>query len=123
MRAQFATNQVRLGCRARGPLPRVCLVLWCEAQSFQELAYLVIGLSLVSHRAGTVDDVAASPADALAGDVPAVDEVSDNSLCRPFGDANHLGDVAEPDVWFTSDTQEHLRVIGDEPPGLLRVLS
>ena len=104
-------------------LLRVCLVRGCEAQSFQELADLVIGLRFVSHRAGTVHHVAASPAHALAGDEPALDEVSDDSLCRPFGDPHHLCDVAETDVGVTSDTEKHLRVIGDEPPGLLSVLT
>jgi len=77
----------------------------------------MISLRFVSHRAGAVDDVAASSANALAGDEPAVDEVSDDPLCRPFGDADHLGDVAETHVRVTRDTEEHLRVIGDEAPG------
>ena len=109
-------------CDAVASLLRVCLVRWCEAQSVQELADLVVGLRFVSHRAGPVDHVAASPADALAGDEPALDEVSDDSLRRPLGDPDHR-DVAETDVWVTSDTEEHLRVIGDEPPGLLSVLT
>lgn len=100
------------------PLRRVRLVCGCEAQELQELADLVVGLRFVSHRACGVDDVATSPADALAGDEAAVHEVSDDSLCRPLGDAHHPCDISEPDVGVARDAKEHLGVIGEESPGL-----
>jgi hypothetical protein len=39
-------------------------------------------------------------------------------LCGSLGDADLFGNVSKPDVWRAGDAEEHLRVVGEEAPGV-----
>jgi hypothetical protein len=98
----------RLGCRLAG-IP--------GAQKIEEVADLLVHLSWMTHLCAAVDRVVIATTDLPALDEACLDEVRDDSLGRTLGDPHLLGHVAKPHVSVTSDAEEHLGVIGDEPPG------
>ena len=65
-----------------------------------------------------MDGVVVAAADAHALEEAGLDQIRDDPLCRPLGDADGLGDVSRSDVGVAGDGQEHLRVVRDEPPRL-----
>ena len=65
-----------------------------------------------------VDAVAVAATVALALDESRLDEVGEDALCGSLGDPDLLGNVSKPDVWRASDAEEHLRVVGEEPPAV-----
>ena len=83
----------------------------------EHLADLVLELRRMPHRDRAVHDVAVPAADPLPLDVAGLDEVGEDPLRRALGDPDGLGDVPEPHVRVAGDAEQHLRVIGDEPPG------
>ena len=62
------------------------------------------------------DAVVISSPDASALDVPLGDEVGDDRLGRPLGDAHPGGDVPAADLWIGGDADEDVSVIGEERP-------
>jgi hypothetical protein len=60
-----------------------------------------------------------APAHSPALDEACLDEVRDDSLRGTLGDPDRLGHVAKTHVSVTSDAEEHLGVVGDEPPPFL----
>jgi hypothetical protein len=44
------------------------------------------------------------------------DEVGDDPLCRPLGDADLFGDVSQADVRVTGDAEQYLSVVREKPP-------
>jgi hypothetical protein len=75
-------------------------------------------LRWVAHVSVLVDAVAVAATVALALDVSRLDEVGEDALCGALGDPDLLGNVSKPDVWGAGDAEEHLRVVGEEAPGL-----
>ncbi len=65
----------------------------------------------VPHLHVTVQAIVIAPADPFAVDVPGGYQVSDDSLCRSFGDSDHLRDIADSDLWIASDAQERLGMV------------
>jgi hypothetical protein len=53
---------------------------------------------------------------ALALEVAGVDQLSDDQVRSPFGDADLPADLAQPDTWVVSDAKQHLAVIAEEGP-------
>jgi len=76
-------------------------------------------LRWVAHVPVLVNAVTVAATVALALDESRLDEVGDDSLCGSLGDPDLLGNVAKPGVWHAGDAEEHLRVVGEEPPGAL----
>ena len=72
----------------------------------------------VTHGVFAVDGVVVASSDADCLDVPGFDQVGDDALGCAFGDADALGDVAEPDVVCLGEAEEDLGVVGEEGPGL-----
>jgi hypothetical protein len=87
------------------------LTLRRQLKGIEELADVMVGLGDVPHLCVTVQLVVVAPADLAAIDVPGGDEVGDDSVCRPFGDSDHIRDVPDPGVWIASDAQEYLCVV------------
>ena len=56
-----------------------------------DLEFALVG---VSERETGVDLLAVAPADTLPRHVASVDEIIDQALCRPFGDANAVSELA-----------------------------
>jgi hypothetical protein len=73
-------------------------------------------LRWVAHVLVLVDAVAVAATVALALDVSRFDEVGEDALCGSLGDPDLFGNVSKPDVWRAGDAEEHLRVVGEEPP-------
>ena len=95
-----------------------------QAQQVEEPADVVAVLGGVpEHRCFSVDDVAVPAAVSLALDVPGLDEVSQDALGRSEGDANGVGDVAQANIGVAGDAEQHLRVVGDELPAPISVVS
>ena len=88
---------------------------WSE--EIEEWPDLVLGLGGVSHCCASVDQVVVASSDSASVDDVRFDEVGDDSLGRPLGDSDDLGDVSEPDVRVSRDAQKHLRVVREERPG------
>jgi hypothetical protein len=105
------------GCPAKGH--GVSAVV--ELEEPKELADVVTLLGGVAHGDVGVDAVVVASPDAFAFDVAGFDQVGDDALCGALGDADHLGDVAEPDVGVALDAEQHLGVVREEPPGLVAV--
>jgi hypothetical protein len=74
---------------------------------------------VVAHFDGRVDRVAVAAPDACPLDVSGLDQVCNDSLRSPFGDADRLGDVQQAHVRVAGQTEQHLRVAGDERPRLV----
>jgi hypothetical protein len=75
-------------------------------------------LRWVAHVPVFVDAVAVAATFPLAVDEPGLDEVGDDALGGSLGDPDLLGDVSKPDVRHAGDAEEHLRVVGEEPPAV-----
>jgi hypothetical protein len=119
----FAAREVE------GPRPRLRPLLALgsfldvrQCEEVEELADIVSELSRVAHLDVAVDRVAVSASDALPLDEARLDEVGDDSLGGAFGDPDVEGDIAQPDLGVVGDAKEHLGVVGDEPPPVLRLL-
>jgi hypothetical protein len=63
-----------------------------------------------------VELVLVAPSDALTRQIPLRDEIRHYALRSAFSDADAFGYIAEPDFWILRDTQEHMRVVGQERP-------
>lgn len=48
-------------------------------------------------------------------------EVLDQLGGGPFRDAHRLRDVSEARAWIGGEAYEHMRVVGDEPPGMITI--
>ena len=85
-----------------------------------QVANPVVPMLGVAKRKLVVDlvDVAASVA--ALRQVPGLLEVADDLRRCSFGDVNGEGDVSEPHVRIAGDARQHVPVIGDEAPGVLR---
>jgi hypothetical protein len=75
-------------------------------------------LGWVAHVPVFVDAIAVAAAVARALDVSRFDEVGEDALRGSLGDPDLFGDVSKPDVWGAGDAEEHLRVVGEEAPGV-----
>ena len=87
----------------------------CEVEERPDFDVL---LRWVAHVPVLVDAVAVAATVALALDESRVDEVGEDALRGALGDPDLFGDVSKPDVWRAGDAEEHLRVVGEEAPGL-----
>jgi hypothetical protein len=88
-------------------------------QEIEQLSDFVGLLQWVPHPVVSLDEVVIAPADALPFHVPRLDQVGDYSLRRPLGDPDQIGNVANPDLWVTGDTEKHVCVACHEAPVLL----
>lgn len=88
-------------------------------QEIEQFSDFVGLLQWVPHPEVSLDEVVIAPADAHPFHVPRLDEVGDDSLRRPLGDPDQIGNVANPDLWVAGDTEKHLCVTCDEAPRLL----
>jgi hypothetical protein len=88
-------------------------------EKMEELADLVVGLGCVPHLEVSVEVVAIAPPDLLALHVAGLDQIGDDPLRCPFGDPDHLREIPEPNVGILSDTEQHLRVVREEPPAVV----
>ena len=75
----------------------------------------------VAHGDLGVDAVVVAAADSFAFHVAGFDQVGDDALRGALGDPDGLGDVAEADVGFALDAEQHLGVVREEPPGFFSV--
>jgi hypothetical protein len=76
----------------------------------------------MSHLGSAVDRVVVSAPATLADDEPCIDEVGEDPLGGTLGDADPLGDVAQPDVPVAGDAEEDLRVVRQECPARCRLI-
>jgi hypothetical protein len=90
---------------------------WLE--EMEKLADLVVGLGCVPHLEVSVEVIAIAPPDLLALYIAGLDQIGDDPLRCAFGDPNHLRDVPKPDVGIPCDTEQHLRVVREEPPAVV----
>jgi len=77
---------------------------------------------LPKHRRGLVDAVAVAASLAFPLDEPGLDQVGQDPLGRPDGDADRLRDVAQAHVRVARDAEQHLRVVGHELPAAALVV-
>ncbi len=89
-----------------------------DADEVEESPNFDVLLRWVAHVPVLVDAVAVAATVALALDEPRLDEVGEDALCGSLGDPDLLGNVSKPDVWRASNAEEHLRVVGEEPPAV-----
>ena len=68
-----------------------------------------------------VDLVAVAPALPLAQHVSLIDELGEDPVCRPLGDADGAGEVAKPDAGITSHAYQYVRMIGQKAPPRARL--
>jgi hypothetical protein len=61
----------------------------------------------MTDRAPFLDAVAVSPPDPLTVDVPAVDQVAEDAVCLPLGDADDFGNFAHRCVRSSRDLEQH----------------
>ena len=88
-----------------------------QPQEIEQLADLVVALGGMSHVRAAIERVAVPSPLALAGHVAGLDEIRDDPLCRPLRDSHGLGYVAQPCAGVALQTEQDLRVTGDEAPG------
>ena len=89
-----------------------------DADEVEESPNFDVLLRWVAHVPVLVDAVAVAATVALALDESRLDEVGEDALCGSLGDPDLLGNVSKPDVWRASNAEEHLRVVGEEPPAV-----
>ena len=70
----------------------------------------------VAEAAARVDHVVIPAPDLGAADVSIGDQVGEDPLGRPFGDADPVGDVTRARPGVVRDAEEHVRVVGEEVP-------
>jgi hypothetical protein len=85
-------------------------------QRFNEWPDRVIAENRMPQRSVRVDRVLVPSSDLRARHVIVADEVGEDALCRPFGDADLLRDVACADLGVACDAEQHVRVVGQEVP-------
>jgi hypothetical protein len=93
-----------------------CAVRRGTLEESKQLSNVVSELRVVTHRGLRVDLVVVATPDALPADVVRLDEVGHDSLSGSLGDADRLRDVSHANVSVSSDAEQHLRVVGQEPP-------
>jgi hypothetical protein len=76
------------------------------------------GLGGVTHRLFTVDLVAVASADADTVDVAGFDKLADDPLSCSLGDSYGFCNVSDANVRVTSNTEEHLAVVGEKRPAM-----
>jgi hypothetical protein len=54
-----------------------------------------------------------------AADIPSVDEVSDDALSGPLGDAHEFGDIAGSQIGVSGETDQNMTMVGEEGPARL----
>ena len=87
-----------------------------ELEQRQELADVMARLRFVSHLDAAVDEVAAPSSDSLPFQVARFHEVGDDPLGGAFGDADLLGDLAQPHLGVPRNAEQDVRVICQEGP-------
>src|SRR5262249_48867424 len=87
-------------------------------EKLEQRSDLEAPLELMAHLDRSVDRVVVPAADPRAADVTSLNQVRNDPLRCPLGDADLIGDVAESRVRVLSDTEQHLGVAGHEGPGL-----
>jgi hypothetical protein len=90
-----------------------------QREQVEEVADLVTELRGMAHFDAAVDRVVVPTAVALAFDESRLDQVGKEALSRAFGDPDMVCDVAQSYGRIAGDAEEHLGVVGDEPPGAL----
>ena len=78
---------------------------------------------VAEHRRIAIDHVAVAASVALSFDVASFDEIGQDSLRGAERDPDLVGDIAQANLGIASDTQQDLRVIGDELPALAGLLA
>ena len=76
----------------------------------------VMGFERMPQRQLAVDHVVVAPAVAFAVDDAGVLEFADDPLHGALGDAHPLGHLADADVRFLGQAQEHVAVVAEEGP-------
>jgi hypothetical protein len=92
-------------------------------EKIEQLSDFVPMLQGVPHHAAGLDDVLVASTDALALDESRLDEVGDDSLCRPLRDPGQPGDVTDPDLGVASEAEKNLGVARDEAPRFLILIA
>lgn len=72
----------------------------------------------VAHGDVALDRVCVAAADPLTVDVAGLDEVGEDPLGSALCDPHPFGHIAQAHVRILGETEEHLRVVGDERPRL-----
>jgi hypothetical protein len=86
------------------------------AEEVEQAADLLAELGNVAHRLLTVDRVLVTSTDTGALDISSVDEIGHDSLRRPLGDPDVLGDVAKTNTRVSREAEEYLGVVREERP-------
>jgi hypothetical protein len=113
--SKFTLSPPRPPGRVSSSLVRRGLI---ELEEVEEVADLLVCLGGMSHRGVSMDGVAVAAADAHALEEAGLDQIRDDPLRRPLGDADGLGDVSRSAIGVARDGQQDLRVVRDEPPRL-----
>ena len=88
-----------------------------EAQEVEQFTDFVVELGWMTHGDAAGELVLVPSSHTFTGDVAGLDEISDDPLRRPLGDADGRSYVAHSNTRVALDAEEHLRVAGDEVPG------
>ena len=109
---------------SRGALaPQVELRIARSSEQVKQRADFEAELRRMAHLAVALDCVLVAAAASFSGDVAGVDQVSNDPLGGSFGDSDPDGDFSEPDRGVLGDAEEHLGVVGHEPPRMLCLFS
>jgi hypothetical protein len=98
-------------------LPRLFLpgrALW--PQHLEQIADLSIVDERVSQGKLRSDLVAIAPTVPLSQYIAVFDQVIEDLVCAPLGDADRSGDVAKTNSGIIGDTKQDMSVIGEEVP-------
>ena len=90
-----------------------------QSEKLEELADLVVALRRMTHGNGRVQRVPVPPPHALTTHVSLFDEIGDDSLRGPLGDADGGGDVTQTDLGITVDAEQDLAVARQEVPSAI----
>ena len=74
-------------------------------------------LDRMTQRQAIIHGVVIAPAILLNCEETARDQLGDDPLYSPFGDADDLGDVTHPGIRGPRDVDQHMGVVGQEGPG------
>ena len=86
----------------------------------EEFADPVMLLGGVSQWEVKFDAVVVASSLAPCRDVSGVGKIGHDALRCTFGDADSFGDVTDAQVRFGSNRQQHVSVVGEERPGVVR---
>jgi hypothetical protein len=89
-----------------------------EPQEIEQRTDVVTDLSWMPHLGSAVHHVLVATTDASPFDEARLDQLGDDPLDRPLGDAHVRGNLAEANARVTRDAEQHLRVVRDEGPPL-----